>query len=406
MTTAPAAAPIPAYERDPRLRELAVEVLAAGAADGRPWAELSDTVLYPEGGGQPADRGWLGEVAVDDVQQRDGRVLHFLAAPVAPGPALLRLDWGRRFDHMQQHTAQHLLSALALDRYGWRTTSFHLGKQVSDVELATSVLPVARLAELEEAIAEAIRAALPVTTRRVAPEKMAALAVRTRGLPAGHTGDVRLVEIAGIDLNTCGGTHLASTAEIESVKLLGTEAMRGGTRLQWVAGGRVRARLAAHEQRAEALRRTFDTGDDELAATATAKVAQLQESERARRRLAERLADAEAARLLAVARADGFVEAHFDDADGAFLQRLASGFSAAPGAAVALLTAAFAGGALFALAAQPDATVDVRALGGRAAAALGGRGGGSGRVFQGKAGSLAERATLVGELRAACRPAG
>lgn len=393
--------PPPAYERDPRLRELDVEVLAAGVDDGRAWARLSDTVLYPEGGGQPADRGWLGEVAVVDVQRREGAVVHYLASEVAPGPARLRLDWTRRFDHMQQHTAQHLLSALAADRFGWETTSFHLGEATSDVELATAAPPAGRLAELEEAIAEEVRAARPVTARRVPPEMLASLAVRSRGLPAGHTGDVRLVEIAGLDLNTCGGTHLASTAEIETVKLLGCEPMRGGTRLTWVAGGRARARLGAHEERLAALRRTLEGGDDELVALAAARRDQLQESERARRRLLERLAEAEAARLLAAAEESSFVEAHLDEADGAFVQRVAGAFAANPGAAVLLLTAGRGGGAgLFALATQESAAVDVKSLGARVAAALAGRGGGSGRVYQGKAGDLGGRAALVAELSA------
>src|SRR6185295_16432509 len=100
---------------------------------------------------------------------------------------------------------------------------------------------------------------------------------------------------------TCGGTHLASTAEIECVKLLGSEPMRGGVRLYWVAGGRVRARLAAHEARNEALRHALECGDDELAAVAVSKATQLHEGERVRRRLVERVADAEASRLLAAA---------------------------------------------------------------------------------------------------------
>jgi alanyl-tRNA synthetase len=394
MSDAPAA-----YERDPRQRELEVEILAAGEEDGRPWARLSDTVLYPEGGGQPADRGWLGEVAVEDVQRRDGQVVHYLTAAVTPGAARVRLDWARRFDHMQQHTAQHLVSALAADRFGWETTSFHLGERTCDVELAVAALDATQVAALEEAVAQEVRAARPVSARRVPPEALAGLDVRSRGLPAGHTGDVRLVEIAGIDLNTCGGTHLASTAEIECVKLLGSEPMRGGTRLYFVAGGRVRARLGAHEARTEALRRALEASDEELVATATAKVAALRDADRARRHLLERLADAEAERLGAAG--GRFVEAHYDDADGAFLQRVASAFAAREGAAVALLTAQSGGTAVFALAAQGGAGADLTALGARAAAALGGRGGGSARVVQGKAGSLAGRAALIDELRAA-----
>ena len=388
-----------AYERDPRLRELEVDVLAVGEESGRPWARLSDTVLYPEGGGQPADRGWLGEIAVEEVQRRGGEVFHVLASAASPGRATVRLDWARRFDHMQQHTAQHLLSAIAADRFGWETTSFHLGAQTCDVELAASELAAERVAELEDAVAAEVRAARPVTTRRVTPDSLAGLAVRSRGLPAGHTGDVRLVEIAGIDLNTCGGTHLASTAEIECVKLLGSEPMRGGVRLYWVAGGRVRARLAAREARNEALRRALECGDDELTSVAASKVTALHDSERARRRLLERLADAEAARLLAAAAAGArFVDLHLDDADSALVQRVSSAFAAQPGSAVALITAASGNAAFFALAAQDGAGVDLKGLGGKVATALAGRGGGAGRIFQGRAGSLAERNALVEEM--------
>src|SRR3954447_1130167 len=154
---------VTASERAPRLRELDVLVLEAGEEGGRPWARLSDTILFPEGGGQPTDRGWLGEVAIDDVQRRDGGIRHSLSAAVAPGPARLRLDWPRRFDHMQQHTAQHLLSALAADRFGWETTSFHLGERTCDVELAVPALDPAQVAALEEEIAGEVRAARPVS---------------------------------------------------------------------------------------------------------------------------------------------------------------------------------------------------------------------------------------------------
>lgn len=396
---------LPAYERDPRQRELDVEVVATGveaAPAARPWAGLSDTVLFPEGGGQPADHGWLGEVRVVDVQRHDGEVRHYLEEPVATGPARLRLDWPRRFDHMQQHTAQHLLTAVALDRFGWRTTAFHLGATRSDVELTVAEPTARELAELAEAVAAEVRAARPVTARRVAPEELPGLPVRSRGLPAGHAGDVRLVEIAGLDLNTCGGTHVASTAELECVALLGHEPLRGGTRLYWVAGGRVRARLAAHEARAADLRRVLGTGDEELVTVAAAKLAQLHDAERGLRSLRERLADAEAARLLAAAKGDArLVEAHFEEADGTFLQRVASGFAAAPGAGVLLVTATLGGASFFALAVQPAAELEVGALGTQVAAALSGRGGGRGRVFQGKAGSLAGRAALVAALHGA-----
>jgi alanyl-tRNA synthetase len=387
---------LPAYERDPYLRELATEVVEIGVADGRPFALLADTVFYAEGGGQPADRGWLGDVGVLDVQRHGAAVRHFLERPVGVGPTAIRLDWARRFDHMQQHTAQHLLTAIADDRFGWPTTAFHLGAQVSDIEISAPSLPDLELRMLEEAAAAEIRSARRITSRRVSPEALATLAVRTRGLPAGHEGDVRLVEIDGIDLNTCGGTHLRSTAEIEAIKLLGGEPMRGGLRLHWVAGGRVRGRLAAHEARAARLRVLLGAPDEELPEIAELKLGQLHAAERRIRGLEEALAAASAG---ALAGAPGrVVAAHFDDVDVAFLQRVGRLLAAAAPAKVALLTASEEGKSFFAVVAGEAVTLDVQAAGREVAELLAGRGGGSGRVFQGRAGSLAARDAAVARL--------
>ena len=327
-----------AYERNPRLAELDAHVVATGYDGGRPWAVLDDTVFYPEGGGQPADRGFLGDVEVLDVQKAEGAVRHLLAAPLPEGPVRVRLDWSRRFDHMQQHTGQHLLTAVAADRLGWETTAFHLGPDTCDVELAVPSISPAEAARLEEEVAREIRAARPVTARRVSPEEMASLPVRTRGLPEGHAGDVRLVEIAGVDLNTCGGTHLASTAEIEALKLLGTERLRGGTRLFFVAGGRVRRRLGAHEERNAKLRVLLGAPDAGLAETVEAKLGQLAEAGKALRAAEEELAEAKAEALAVPGAA--VVDAHFEGRDLAFLTRVGKRFSSLPAPGVALLTSA------------------------------------------------------------------
>jgi len=392
-----------AYEREPYRTRLDVRVLAVGEEAGRPYAVLDDTILYPEGGGQPPDRGVLGGVDVVDVQKRDGEVRHYfadgLAAGAAAGPAELALDWRRRFDHMQQHTAQHLLSAIAADRFGWVTTSFHLGELMCDVELDVPSLAPVQLAALEEEVASEVRAARPVSARRVSPADYAGLAVRTRGLPSDHTGDVRLVEIAGIDLTTCGGTHLASTAEIEAVSLLGTAPMRGGTRLFFVAGGRVRRRLAGLEAQLGELRRVLEAPEEELAAAARARIEQLRESQRRDRTLEGRLAEALADAL--AARGRPLSDLHVDDADGGFLQRLAARFEKSAQAGAALLTATGAKGAFFALVAGPASGLDVSAAGARVAAILEGRGGGSGRIFQGKAGDLARRSEALAAVAAA-----
>ena len=385
-----------AYERDPYLTELLTRVVRAGRDGERPWAVLEDTVLYPEGGGQPADRGRIGETAVLDVQTVDGEVRHTLAFPVAEGPVLVRLDWERRFDHMQQHTGQHLLTAVAADRFGWETRAFHLGPETCDVELGVGSIAPADAGRLEDAVASEIRAARPVTSRRVAPEAVETLGVRTRGLPEGHAGDVRLVEIEGVDLNTCGGTHLSSTAQIEALKLLGTERLRGGTRLFFVAGGRVRRRLGAHEERNARLRTLLGAPDASLPEAVEAKLGQLAEAQRALRAAEEELADAKADGLAAAGLA--VAEAHCDGRDLAFLSRVGKRFSSLPVPGLVLLTAAKDGAEAFLLAGGGASTADVRALGAAVAEALGGKGGGSGKLFQGK-GSLARRADALALLR-------
>ncbi len=386
---------LPAYEREPYRTSLETSVVATGVDGTRPWVVLLDTILYPEGGGQPADRGTVNGVAVLDVQKRDGEIRHTLAAPIPAGPAAVQLDWGRRFDHMQQHTGQHLLSAIAQDRFGWATTAFHLGPEVSDVELAVPSLAGEDLARLEEAVAVEIRAARAVAPRRVSFAEFQSLPVRTRGLPEGFTGDVRLVEIAGVDLNTCGGTHLSSTAEIEVVTLLSTEALRGGTRVFFATGGRARRRLRRHEERNAALRAALGAPDDGLLDAAKAKLGQLSDVEKDLCRAEGALAAAAADALLAGA--ERVASAHWEGRDMAFVQTVARRFAERAGPRAALVTATKGGAHVFALGAG-EGFGDAQALGRDVAALLGGKGGGAGRVFQGKAPDLVGRAKALERL--------
>ena len=378
-----------AFERDPRLTRLDTSVVASGDDGGLPYVVLADTVLYAEGGGQPADHGTIDGVAVVDVRRMDGEVRHFLSGPVTSEQVTVELDWTRRFDHMQQHTGQHLLTAIAEARFGWGTTAFHLGDKISDIELDTPGIRAEQIRELEDAVAAEIRAARPITARRVSPEEYAAAPVRSRGLPAGHTGSVRLVEIAGIDLNTCGGTHCASTAELEAIKLLGTEPVRGGTRLFYVAGVRLRRLLGAHHERSAELRALLGAADDELVAGVGARLQQLKEAQRALRDVEEELAVASAEGL--AARADRVLVAHWSGRGLPFLQRVARELDRLVPDRVVFLTGGEGDEGAFLIAAGEGAAFDVAAVGARVAEILGGRGGGAGRVFQGRATALSRR---------------
>ena len=148
-----------AFDSDPYRTELTVAVIRVAAHDARTYVVLDDTILYPEGGGQPADHGWIGETPVVDVRRSGDEIRHYVDQPLDAGSMVLRLDWERRFDHMQQHTAQHLITALAADELGWQTTSFHLGATISDVELDAPEIADDDLRRLEEHVAEHIRQA-------------------------------------------------------------------------------------------------------------------------------------------------------------------------------------------------------------------------------------------------------
>lgn len=382
----------PAFHRDCFLTELDTDVVGIGEEDGLPFAELADTIFYPEGGGQPADRGTIAGVEVVDVRKTGSAIRHYLTRAVTPGPARLSLDWNRRWDHMQQHTAQHLLTAVALRDFGWATTAFHLGPDSSDIELDVPRLSRNDLDRLEDACASEVRAGRAIGYRNAEVVEFEKLGVRSRRLPEGFEGPVRLVEIQGLDLNTCGGTHLRSTAEIGTLCLVGTEPMRGGSRLFFVAGDRVRRRMADHEARNKELRSLLDTGDNELVDIVRVRINREKSLAQSTRRLSEELAETTAANL--AARSEEVVNAHWDDRDMAFLQQVGRKLAAAAPRKRALLTASD-GGDAFVVVAGSDAGLDLETAGPRIAEILEGRGGGKGEVFQGKAGSLARRQQAI-----------
>jgi len=387
----------PAYESDAYLTALDTEVVEVGTSDGVPYAATAATIFYPEGGGQPADIGTLAGVEVVDVRTMDGTILHLLSAPVETGPARLEIHWPRRYDHMQQHTAQHLITTVAQRDFGWPTTAFHLGPVVCDIELDVATLDRVQLEALEDAVAEEIRVGRRVTSRYARQDQMEELGVRSRLLPDGFEGELRLVEIEGLDLNTCGGTHVSNTSEIGTVAILGTESMRGGTRVFWIAGDRVRRRLAGHEARNLRLRTLLDSADDDLARVVELRLAREKELAGENRRLVTELASAVAEQLLAGGHP--VVAGHWERYDMAFLQQLARLLLDKAPDRIALLAAGSVGDGVFLLVAGEETSLDLGSAGPEVASILGGRGGGRTPFYQGKATALDRLGEAVELLR-------
>jgi alanyl-tRNA synthetase len=359
-------------------------VTSCTAVDDARYAVLVDrSVLYAEGGGQPADRGTIGGTAVLDVQKDPaGQVCITTDAPVEPGKHLVEVDMVRRFDHMQQHSAQHLITAVACDRFGRNTVSFHLGAETCSIDL-DGPLGRRELRALEDAVNEEIRRNHPITSRVVSLEAYATLEVRSRGLPAGYVGDVRLIEIAGLDLNTCGGTHVSQLGELQLIHLLGTEKVRGGARLSFLAGGRALQRLRETTRRIGELNRALKCGPSEHLSAVQRLLDDAKASGRTRKQLLSELGQAIGAGVPGTEPTRA-VHIHRPEADLSLLRSVADAARAAGHQGPLLLTGG-SGAGVFLLDAEAALVAE---LGPRVAAALDGRGGGRGTRFQGKAQKL------------------
>lgn len=217
------------------LAEWMTEIEKTKVAEDGIWVVLKETAFYPHGGGQPCDLGTIGGVAVIDVVAEDEQVYHKLESLPTEGTLSCQLDWGRRFDHMQQHSGQHLLSAVCLALYQASTLSFHLGNEYCTIDVAKPDLNAEQLDELEIEANRHIRANHRIKSYFVTEEEAGQLPlVKETNLK----DRIRIVEIEGIEYNACGGTHVASTAEIGMIKLLKAERHKGGMRITFTCGQR------------------------------------------------------------------------------------------------------------------------------------------------------------------------
>ncbi len=347
------------------------------AEDGR-HVYLDRTAFYPTSGGQPHDTGRLGGVAVVDVVDEGERIRHVLAAPLPGGPVAGEVDWARRFDHMQQHTGQHLLSAVIEDLYGFRTVSVHFGQDASTLDLdASSIAP-------EQVAAAEIRANAVVTEDRpvsIAFEDAAAAAGLRK--PSDRTGPLRVVTIRDLDRSACGGTHVRATGEIGAILIRKVERVRKAVRLEFLCGTRAVRRARADHELLARLAEQYSAAPDELPALVEAQRTELKEAVAARRDAEAQLDRYRAAELYAGAATgpDGLRRILVREERGIErLRGLAQAVSALPGA-VFVGVAASPPGLL--VAASEGSGLDAAAMLKAALAPAGGRGGGTARLAQG-----------------------
>jgi len=254
---------------------------------------LDRTAFYPTSGGQPFDVGTLGGVRVSEVVDEDTRVAHILDEPLSEGEISGAIDWQRRFDHMQQHTGQHLLSAVLIDLFDAPTVSFHLGAESSNIEVSR-VLEPEQIRKAEQRANHIVYENRPVDVSfRDSSED---LGLRK---PTDREGVVRIISIQDLDRSACGGTHVRATGEIGSLLIRKQERIRGNLRIEFLCGQRAVKRARADFEALSAIGRSFSSTLDETPALVAAQLEKFQESDRARRRLSTELAQARGRELYA-----------------------------------------------------------------------------------------------------------
>jgi len=260
-----------AYYTDSYTIQFDAAIVEAIEVDSRPAVRLDRTYFYPTSGGQPNDSGWLrqGEraVRVEDVlvSGADEAIFHVLDASLAAGLVTAAIDWPRRFDHMQHHTGQHILSQAFVRVAEAETVSFHLSPQSVTIDVDRPDLTTEEVRAAEQLANEVVWQNRPVTAREVARDEAATLPLRK--LPPGRDGRLRLIEIADFDLTACGGTHVSGTAEVGLIKVLKTERRAGSTRVEFCCGTRAFADYRAKHSTIQRLSAALTTGVAELPAS-------------------------------------------------------------------------------------------------------------------------------------------
>ena len=341
---------------------------------------LDRTAFYPTSGGQPFDLGTIAGVAVTEVADEDDCIAHRVAAPIPAGADVAcAVDWTRRFDHMQQHTGQHLLSAVFEELFGLKTVSFHMGAESSTIDVEGRPIDAHVIAATERRVNELI-----YENRPVAVHFQHAAEVEGLRKPSDREGELRIVSIDGLDRSACGGTHVRATGEIGAVLLRKTEKVRQSSRVEFLCGARAIRRARADFDALSRTAQFFSSPLDEVPAIVAASQETARTADKSRRKLELDLAAYQGKELYATTEPspDGLrrVTRRAERGNLEDLRALAQNFVAQPRA---IFVAALQDPPSVMLAASENAGIDAGKLLKAALTAAGGRGGGTPRMAQG-----------------------
>jgi alanyl-tRNA synthetase len=369
------------YYDSPETRSFDATVLRVEPRSEHTAVWLDRTAFYPTSGGQPFDTGVLGSAPVVGVEEDEpGDIVHLVrqAAPIAGAAVHGTIDWTRRFDHMQQHTGQHLLSAVLERAFRARTISFHLGSESSTIDLDRELTP-AQFGEAEREVNRIVWSDVPVTIRYASEEEARQLPLRKE---SARTGTLRLIEIEGVDLSACGGTHVARTGAIGQVSTASWERFKGGQRVEFLCGARSLRRFHQLRDASGASIRLLSVLPDELPDAIARMQAELKDQKRLLTASQADLARYEGAALAESAEAlpDARAVLQIVDGDAARLKVLASAIAAHDGVVAVLVSRTTP--ALAVAARAGDVAVSCQDVIGALLRAFGGRGGGKPELAQ------------------------
>jgi len=386
------------YYTDSYLREFRARVTDR-SSDGRR-IYLDRTAFYPASGGQPHDTGWIAGVPLVEAEDEGERIAHIVAAPVPADEVDCRIDWERRFDHMQQHSGQHLLSAVFVEGFGIATVSFHLGQESSTIDLETAALDPTRVLEAERRANEAVFENRPVTV-----SFDDATGTHDLRKPSERAGTLRIVSIEGLDRSACGGTHVARTGEIGPILLRKLERIRNTVRVEFLCGGRAVGRARADFDALSRVAQMVSGPLDEAPGLVAAQLEAARSGDKLRRKLEADLAQYQGRELYSAAAPDeagvrrvlrrvpsgnlevlrAIAQSFTAQAKAVFLAALDSNQNAEPPAVL--------------LAVSADSGLDAGKLLKAALTQAGGRGGGNQRMAQGSLPSREALEQVLSQLR-------
>ena len=283
------------YFENPYQVEFKANVVKSLSHKGNPAVVLDKTCFYPEGGGQPADKGTLDGIPVIYVFEKDDQVIHVLEKDVSSDAVKGEIDWNTRFDHMQQHAGQHILSQCFVQLFDAATRSFHMGEETSTLEVDMRNMSEEKAERAERLANDLIFQNKEIKTRFYRDEDIANVQLRR---PPKKTGDIRVVEVSDFDHTACGGTHPRSTGEIGPIKILRWERIRDNVRLEFICGIRALQDYARKHRDLKTLSKSLTVDDKEVVLSFEKIKSDLKMQKKINRKMQEKIIQHEAVDIM------------------------------------------------------------------------------------------------------------